>query len=115
MGWLLHVLGVDDVSGRWYAWWSGAGSDLGELAVVGALAAMVRKHNCEVHRCWRIGRHTTAAGHLVCARHHPGGAPSAEQVAHAHRARLEDRLRAHLPEAARRGHPPSPGGTSHAH
>lgn len=37
MNWLPHILGIDDVSGRWYAFWSGAGADLSELAIVGAL------------------------------------------------------------------------------
>ena len=74
MGWLLHVLGVDDVSGRWYGFWSGFGSDLSELAIVGALAAMVRQHNCEVHRCWRLGRHVVeGTGLRVCRKHHPEG------------------------------------------
>lgn len=71
MGWLLHVLGVDNVAGRWYGFWSGFGSDLGEVAIVGGLASMVRHRNCEVHHCWRLGRHVTAAGHRVCRRHHP--------------------------------------------
>jgi hypothetical protein len=39
-----------------------------------------------VHRCWRIGRHATAAGHLVCRRHMPGGAPTHEEVIAAHNA-----------------------------
>ena len=46
---------------RWYGFWSGFGSDLGELAIVGGLIAVVRRHNCEVHRCWRMGRHRTEA------------------------------------------------------
>lgn len=64
---LLHVLGVDDLSGRWYGWWSGAGSDLGELGIV---LAIVRRHNCHVRGCWRIGRHPLAETEwLVCRRH----------------------------------------------
>ena len=68
---LLHALGIDNTSGRWYAFWSGFGSDLGELAIVGGLLAVVRRHNCEVHRCWRMGRHRTPDGHMVCRKHHP--------------------------------------------
>jgi len=85
MNWLLHVLGIDDVSGRWYGFWSGFGSDLGEIGIVAGLAGLLRKHNCEVHRCWRIGRHKTAAGHQVCRRHHPDGHLTAERVSMAHR------------------------------
>lgn len=69
--WLAHVLGLDSGSGGWYLWWSGPGSDLGELAIAAALAGILRKHNCEVHGCWRLGRHRTPAGHMVCRRHHP--------------------------------------------
>ena len=70
----LHTFGIDDVSGRWYAFWSGAGSDIGELAIVGALFAVVRQHNCEVHHCWRLGRHVVeGTGLRVCRKHHPEG------------------------------------------
>jgi len=78
--WLLHVLGIDNPAGHWYAFWSGAGSDLGEVAIIGGLAAICRRHNCEVHGCWRLGRHATAAGHIVCRRHHPAAPLTARQV-----------------------------------
>lgn len=83
--WLAHVLGLDNGSGRWYLFWSGAGANFGELTIVAALLAAVRHRNCEVHRCWRLGRHRTAAGHLVCRRHHPDGHLTAEAVTAAHR------------------------------
>ncbi|HEY6493778.1 MAG TPA: hypothetical protein VIZ43_10920 [Trebonia sp.] len=83
-GWLLHVLGVDDVSGRWYGFWSGFGSDLAEVAVVGGLVSVVRSRNCEVKGCWRLGRHATGAGHRVCRVHHPDGHLTAEAVQAAH-------------------------------
>jgi len=79
---LAHVLGLDDVSGYWYAFWSGSGGDLGELAIAGGLVSIYRRHNCHVHRCWRLGRHPVeGTPHVVCARHHPDGAPTAEQIA----------------------------------
>ena len=84
MHWLLHVLGVDDVSGRWYGFWSGFGSDLGEVAIIGGLFTVYRRHNCEVHGCWRLGRHATAAGQHVCRKHHPDGQLTAESVSAAH-------------------------------
>jgi hypothetical protein len=85
MPWLLHVLGVDDLSGRWYGLWSGFGSDLGEFAIVGGLLGVCRRHNCSVHGCWRVGRHR-AGDHMVCRRHHPRGAPSHADVIQAHEA-----------------------------
>jgi hypothetical protein len=50
----LHVLGLDNLSGRWYGFWSGIGSDLGEFAIVGALYHHL---NCHEEGCWRIARH----------------------------------------------------------
>jgi hypothetical protein len=69
MSWLLHVLGVDNEAGHAYAFWSGFGSDLGEVALLGAVYGLVRKHNCHQVRCWRIGRHTVD-GTPWCNRHH---------------------------------------------
>lgn len=86
VSWLLHVLGADDLSGRWYGWWSGAGSDLGELAIIGGLITVARRHNCEVHGCWRLGRHQTAANHHVCRVHHPDDHLTAGQVTASHEA-----------------------------
>jgi hypothetical protein len=81
VGWLAHVLGLDDASGGWYLWWSGIGSDISELALVGAVLAHVRRLNCHVHGCLRIGRHPVAGtGYVVCRRHHPDGAPTAAEV-----------------------------------
>ena len=85
--WLYVHFGING-SGPWYGFWSGAGSDIGELAIVGSLLTLVRSRNCEVHGCPRLGRHTTAAGHRVCKRHHPDGAPSAQDVLDAHNAAM---------------------------
>ena len=83
--WLAHVLGMDNLSGPYYGFWSGAGSDISELAMVGALLGLLRKGNCEVHGCWRLGRHTVqATGHRVCRHHHPEGAPTARHITQRH-------------------------------
>jgi len=84
--WLLHFFGLDSASGPAYLLWSGALSDLGEVVLIGAVYAFVRKHNCEVRRCWRLGRHTTDGGHHVCRRHAPTGAPTHQDVIDAHQA-----------------------------
>lgn len=78
---LAHWLGIDSTTDRAYAWWSGIGSDLGEVALIGWLWAFLRRHNCEVHRCWRLGRHATPGGHMVCRRHHPDDHLTAETAA----------------------------------
>jgi hypothetical protein len=81
---LLHWLGMDNASGPAYLAWSGWASDLGELTIAAALVGMLRKHNCEVHRCWRLGRHPTAAGQHVCRLHHPDGPLTVEGIRAAH-------------------------------
>jgi hypothetical protein len=83
---LQHWLGTDNASGRAYLAWSGFGSDISELLLIGGLAAFARRHNCEVRGCWRLGRHTTAAQHHVCRRHHPDDHLTADHVRRAHAA-----------------------------
>jgi hypothetical protein len=76
-----HFLGLDNGSGGWYLFWSGFGSDLGEAAIIGALAQMYRKHTCHVDRCWRIAhRPVPGTDHIVCRRHHPNRAPTHAEV-----------------------------------
>ena len=78
---IAHLLGIDNESGPWYAFWSGFGSDLGEIAIMGSLLALVRRHNCHVKGCPRLGRHPVAGTTwTVCRRHHPDGHPSAQDV-----------------------------------
>jgi hypothetical protein len=79
--WLAHVLGLDNASGAPYLAWSGAGGDLSELALVGALLTHLRRFNCHVHGCLRLGRHPVAGtDYIVCRRHHPDGAPTAADL-----------------------------------
>ena len=61
----------------WYSWWSGAGSDLGELTLVGALLAAYRiKLNCSLTGCPWPGTHTVQGydgrTYRACHKHHPG-------------------------------------------
>jgi hypothetical protein len=92
VNWLLHWLTVHTGSSNSpggppnYNFWSGFGSDIGEIAIIGGLITVVRRHNCEVRGCWRLGRHRTAAAHQVCRRHHPGGHLTSQAVLDAHTA-----------------------------
>jgi hypothetical protein len=62
-----HVL-----SGRGYQFWSGIGSDIGELTLLTAFAIWIRQRNCHVYRCWRLAWHPHPEhGHPVCRHHHP--------------------------------------------
>lgn len=75
MWWIGHILGLDDASGPWYLFWSGI---CGDLSLFGAALVIVRKHNCHVKSCPRIGRHPVeGTTYVVCRHHHPDEAPTA--------------------------------------
>lgn len=76
--WLQHWLAVHtgtvNEAGPYYGFWSGFGSDLGELALVGGVITLARHHNCGTKGCWRIGKHKYAMNgieHNLCRKHHP--------------------------------------------
>jgi hypothetical protein len=73
--WLVHVTGSDYGApyGHFvpYDFYSGSGSDLGELAIGLGLFSVYRKHNCHATRCWRIGQYMVDDTTIACRRHHP--------------------------------------------
>jgi hypothetical protein len=84
----VHFLGLDYGApyGHAVAYnaWSGVGSDLGEVTLLAAAGTWWRHANCEVDRCWRLGRHKTNAGRKVCRKHHPDDGLTAGQVVEEH-------------------------------
>ena len=78
MHWLAHFFGVaqGDGNSSAYLWWSGPGSDLAYLTVFAAALGAYRRLNCQMHRCWRIGRHeftdpANGVARNLCWKHHP--------------------------------------------
>jgi len=72
VNWLLHFLGLLPVppgGSAAYNFWSGSGSDFGELTLIGLAYGAYRKHQCHNKGCWRIGRHQVD-GTPWCNRHH---------------------------------------------
>ena len=74
--WLAVHTGTVNESGPYYGFWSGFGSDLGEVTLVGTIGVGVytgvRKANCHEPGCWRIGHYPLeGTPHHLCARHHP--------------------------------------------
>ena len=69
---ILHILNLVGITGngRMYNFWSGFGSDLGEAAIVAAIA---RHINCAHHGCWRLGHHIN--GHVLCHKHRTPATP----------------------------------------
>lgn len=69
---ILDFFGIIDEGGKGYGFWSGIGSDIGEVAIIGAVVGMFRKHNCHATGCWRIGKHPVeGTGYITCRKHHP--------------------------------------------
>jgi hypothetical protein len=92
---LLQETGTTSSASRSYNFLSGAGSDVGELAIIGGLVQMYRKHVCHVDGCYRLSKHPVAGTpYLACRKHHPTVPDiiTAAHVAHAHaRAKKEGR------------------------
>lgn len=67
--WLAVHTGSINEAGPYYGFWSGFGSDLGEVTLIGAVLGTYYKHNCHHPRCWRVGRHVVD-GTPWCNKHH---------------------------------------------
>lgn len=66
---LALITPLDPLHGDGYNFWSGIGSDLGELAIVTGLVAWWRHRNCYVKGCWHKGHADPEHGHPVCEKH----------------------------------------------
>jgi hypothetical protein len=95
--WLQVHTGTINEPGPYYGFWSGFGSDIEELGILGAIATgiyqLVKKYNCHEPGCWRIGQHPAADGQFnLCYRHHPdyqGRKPTHELIERLHREHAE--------------------------
>jgi hypothetical protein len=56
--WFFIHTGTYNESGPYYGFFSGFGSDIAEIAIIGGLISIYRKHNCHLPGCWRIAHHT---------------------------------------------------------
>lgn len=62
---------LEPLHGNGYQFWSGIGSDFGEVFLVGAAWTLIRKHNCHVKGCPSIVTHLDPHVHApACRRHH---------------------------------------------
>jgi hypothetical protein len=72
---------LNPLTGNGYQFWSGIGSDFGELTLITGLAVgfwRTRRHlECHVEsprNCRRIGHPVPGTAHRACRRHHPHAA-----------------------------------------
>jgi hypothetical protein len=81
--WLWAHLGLGNGNSAWYLWPSGWGSILIPPLLTAApiVWVLLRKHNCHVHGCWRVGRHPVeGTPFTVCRRHDPAGTVTEAEV-----------------------------------
>jgi hypothetical protein len=58
---------------------------LADITLLGGGYAIARHHNCHVKGCWRVGRQQVpGTSYIVCRKHHPHSAPSAQKILDAH-------------------------------
>ena len=100
--WLaLHTGILNGGPDRYYNFWSGFGSDLGEATLISAvgvgLYTGLRKVNCHTKGCWRIGHHPLdGTPYILCRHHHPSvptGGASHQHILEEHR-RYKEAVRA---------------------
>jgi hypothetical protein len=60
---------LDPLHNDGYQFWSGIGSDFGEVTLVVGIIAWWHHINCIEKGCWRKGHADPAHGHPVCRRH----------------------------------------------
>ncbi len=68
--WCLNVTGVHiaPTGSQWYNFWSGFGSDLGELVIIGVIITWYKNHKCV--SCFRLSHHDVAGTHFkTCHKH----------------------------------------------
>lgn len=74
--WLSVHTGTVNEPGPYYGFFSGFGSDLGELTLIGGVLAIYKKHNCHARWCFRFGHHDfldpeTGVTYKLCRHCHP--------------------------------------------
>jgi hypothetical protein len=75
--WLAVHTGTINEPGPYDGFWSGFGSDLTELGIIGVVSTgvyqLVRKYNCHEPGCWRVGVHPAAGGRFLLCYRAPSG------------------------------------------
>lgn len=72
--WVGSWTGASNEASWMYGFWSGFGSDLGELTLISGAVAWYVHRTCHVNRCWRLGRHPhqhDGVTYQLCRKHHP--------------------------------------------
>lgn len=68
--WLLVATGSLNTSGTQYGFWSGFGSDIGEVTIIIGLITWYKSGECHIDTCHRRGRYPFQH-YKLCRLHHP--------------------------------------------
>jgi hypothetical protein len=71
--WIEVHTGTTNEPGPYYGFWSGFGSDIGEIAIIGAVLGTYKHHNCSVPRCPRLAHKKYEVKEIkeyTCKKHH---------------------------------------------
>ena len=69
--WIEVHTGTVNESGPYYGFWSGFGSDIGEVTLLTGMFIGLRHINCQEKGCWRIGHNVEGSPTRACHKHHP--------------------------------------------
>lgn len=69
--WIEIHTGTVNESGPYYGFWSGFGSDIGEVTLLTGMIVGLRHVNCREQHCWRLGHVVPGSGVRACHKHHP--------------------------------------------
>lgn len=64
--WIEVHTGTVNESGPYYGFFSGFGSDIGEVTVITGVALLIWHMNCHTPGCKRLTRQTTPDGYKLC-------------------------------------------------
>lgn len=80
--WFQEVTGTNDgIPGHTSRWYSFLSAGL-EFTALGLGITFYWKHTCHQHHCYRLARHATDGGDIVCKRHHPDMGKGFKLTAH---------------------------------
>jgi len=69
--WLAVHTGTVNEAGPYYGFFSGFGSDIGEVMIITGMAVGAHHANCHVKGCWRWGHPVGGLPYRLCHRHNP--------------------------------------------
>lgn len=118
---LIHLLqetGSQNSASRAYNFWSGFGSDIGEVVIIGGIVQLYRHHVCHVDHCFRLNRYPVdGTPYKTCRKHHPHVPTDKHKITADHIREVQENVLHPKPvkKAAAKKAAAKKGGDGHAH